>query len=223
MANSESWIKLVKSGDLEAVAAALQRDPSQADSHDENGVPVTMLALYYGQTETAHLIASQKTSLDIFEAAALGETKRVETLLAADSGMARSIAPDGFAALGLACFFGQVAAARLLLAAGADPNQPADNPTRVTPLHSAAASIIPAAAAPLCELLLAAGAQVNARQQGDFTALHAAAQNGDLALLDLLLAHGADPGIRSAAGLTAHDYAFAAGHAEAAARLAAAA
>jgi ankyrin repeat protein len=219
MVNNDTWLTLVKSGDSEAVAAALQRDLGLANRRDENGIPATLLALYFGHAETARLIANHKTKLDIFEAAALGETIQLENLLDSHPDSARSVASDGFSPLGLACFFGQVTAARLLLAAGADPNQPADNPTRVMPLHSAAASTDPSAAVPLCKLLLEAGAQVNARQQGGFTALHAAAQNGNMELIDLLLAHGADPGAHSAAGLTASDYAAAAGHAAAAARL----
>jgi ankyrin repeat/protein kinase domain-containing protein 1 len=41
-------------------------------------------------------------------------------------------------------------------------------------------------------LLLEHGALVNARQHGGWTPIHAAAQNGDRAMVELLLRHHAD-------------------------------
>jgi ankyrin repeat protein len=41
---------------------------------------------------------------------------------------------------------------------------------------------------------LDAGADPNAKQSGGWTPLHAAAMNGNLELVELLLARGADPG-----------------------------
>ena len=46
------------------------------------------------------------------------------------------------------------------------------------------------------------GADANARQQGGFTPLHAAAQHGDRRLAELLLAAGADPQLVNDAGQT---------------------
>ncbi len=43
------------------------------------------------------------------------------------------------------------------------------------------------------EILLAAGADPNARQSGGWTPLHGAAHNGDVASVALLLTAGADP------------------------------
>jgi ankyrin repeat protein len=43
---------------------------------------------------------------------------------------------------------------------------------------------------------------VNARQQGGWAPIHAAAQNGDRALVELLLKHGADPNLANDAGKT---------------------
>ncbi len=57
----------------------------------------------------------------------------------------------------------------------------------MTPLHSAAAG----GSAEIVHVLLAAGADANARQNLGFTALHAAAQNGDAAMARDLLDHGA--------------------------------
>jgi uncharacterized protein len=59
--------------------------------------------------------------------------------------------------------------------------------TRVRPLHSAAAG----GHLECCRLLIAAGAEVHAEEGGGFTALDAARQNGDDALVSLLSAAGA--------------------------------
>lgn len=70
-------------------------------------------------------------------------------------------------------------------------------------------------------LLLERGAPVDARQgqEGGFTPLMEAALNGQLELIDLLLRHGAEPGLRDADGLSAGDHARTRGHEEAVRRL----
>jgi uncharacterized protein len=127
----------------------------------------------------------------VFEAAALGRLDRLGQLLADDPGLARSRTPDGFTALHLAAFFGPAGAVEILLEAGADPHAVAENPIKVQALHSAAAVGNLEAA----RMLLEAGADPNAVQQDDFRPLDAALQNGDDELRDLLLQHGADPGL----------------------------
>jgi ankyrin repeat protein len=60
---------------------------------------------------------------------------------------------------------------------------------------------------------------VNARQRHGYTPLHAAAQNGDAEMTEMLLAAGADPSARTDDGQTPADLATASGHAELASRL----
>jgi ankyrin repeat protein len=62
--------------------------------------------------------------------------------------------------------------------------------------------------------LIAAGADVNAKQQDDFTALHEAAQNGDREIVDALLAAGADPSLTLSGGERPADLARTHGHPE---------
>ena len=112
---------------------------------------------------------------------------------------------------------GDNAALRLLLAHGARVD--AANYTGVTPLMTAAGVghgsnptrgryKTETEALESLELLLAAGADINARGLGDQTALHGAARKGWTQVAKYLIEHGADPAAVDAQGLTALDYAM---------------
>lgn len=175
-----------------------------------------LAAVYRGDEARVEEILAAGPELDIFEAAAVGRSDRVEQLLDADPGRVSSWTEDGFTSLHLAAFFRRPETARLLVERGALIDVVARNEElRVTPLQSAAAAREEETAA----LLLERGADPNVRQRGGFTALHAAAQNGDDPLVALLLAHRADPALRTDDGRTAADIARDAGHTELAARL----
>ena len=149
-------------------------------------------ALYRGDDVTGLLAGNPE--LDVFEAAALGRTERLRELLDEEPAQANAFGDDGFQPLGLACFFGHVEAARLLLDRGADPNSLARNEhVQAGPLHSASASENkgPETRYELCELLLDHGADPNLEQGGGFTVRDAARQNGDERLEELLLTRGA--------------------------------
>jgi ankyrin repeat protein len=77
----------------------------------------------------------------------------------------------------------------VLLEHGADPSAVAENEMRVQPLHSAAA----VDANETARLLLDAGADANAEQQGGFRPIDAAVQNGNDELYALLVGRGAEP------------------------------
>ncbi len=208
-------MEAIERGDEAEVARLLESDPRVAEERDENGVSALLQAQYRGQRRIVALVSDARGGLDIFEAAALGDARRLERALAKRPDDVRAWSPDGFTALHFAAFFGHRIGADLLLAAGADPNAEARNPTRVRPLHSGVAGPDPMMAG----TLLAMGADVNAQQQGGYTALHAAAKHGNPPLIDLLLEAGADAGIRTDGGSSAADVARAAGHIELADRL----
>ena len=167
-------------------------------------------ALYHGQADAARRLAADAPadSLSIHEAAALGDAETLTARLSADPSAVNAWSSDGFQPLGLACFFGQPAAAALLLAHGADVNEPARHPFHVAAIHAALAGPEPT----LARLLVANGADVNARQQGGVTPLQEAAHRGARDLAELLLEHGADPTATDDQARTAADHARAQQH-----------
>ena len=208
------FLETVQQGAFEQVQQRLLADPELAYAENDAGVSALLLAVYQGKAEIARLIqasraaADEQADLNIFEAAALGDLERVETLVVEQPDQANAFSPDGFQPLGLAVFFGHSEVAAYLIAFGAHVNSRSQNAQRVYPLNSAAA----AGNLSAVRLLLANGAQVDSRQAGDFTPLHSAAQNGQYELVELLVFHGADPQARDANGHTPADLAREAGH-----------
>jgi ankyrin repeat protein len=211
---TDAFFAAVDAGDVDAVTAALRDDAKLADARDDQGVSAVRHALYRGQREVATAIAEAAATLDGFDLAALGDGERLRALLAHDPLAAYAFSEDGFTALHFAAFLGGPDVARALLDAGADVNAVARNAMAVQPLHSAAAG-----RREVCALLLDAGASADARQQGGFTPLHEAALNGDDALVDALLSHGADPSLTDDDDNTAADHAARNGHRSLAERL----
>ena len=153
-------------------------------------------ALHSGrETRVAELLA-KNPKLNVFEAAALGRADRLRELLEQDPQLANAFGDDGFQPLPLACFYGHVEAARVLLDHDADPNTLAKNERiQSNALHAAAASENKDEETryELCELLLDRGADPNARQGiGGFRAIDSARENGDKRLLQLLKERGAE-------------------------------
>ena len=152
-------------------------------------------------------------------AAQAGDTARLQRLLAQDAGPINAIGPGGWTPLHLAVYFGHREAAALLLDHGADVHAWSENESHNQPLHAATAGSpkdgIPAIAA----LLLAHGADVNARQHGGWTPLHAAADDGPLDLITLLLDAGAGVTVANDYGETALSLARKHGREDAAALL----
>jgi uncharacterized protein len=147
-------------------------------------------ALYRGDQERVGKLLAEAPELNVFEAAAFGRTDRLRRLLAGAPSLANAYGDDGFQPLGLACFFGHVEAAQVLLEHGADPNTLARNEhIQTNALHAAAASENkgPGVRYELCKLLLDHGADPSIPQgNSEFRAIDAARQDGDIALESLL-------------------------------------
>lgn len=198
----------IQAGDADRLQELLDEDPARAAVRHASGATPLMFTLYMRRPDLADIVRASLPSLDLYEAAAIGDEIRVEGLLRADAGAARAWSPDGFTALHFAAFFGRLAIVRRLLAAGADPAAVSRNDMRVQPLHSA----VSARANDIAALLLQAGAPADAAQQKNWTALMSAGVHGDEELVDLLLAHGASRDFRDDEGRTASDMAMEKGH-----------
>jgi uncharacterized protein len=150
-------------------------------------------ALYRGNRAEADRLAADR-QLSVFEAAGLGRTDQLRELLDEDPTRANTFGDDGFHPLGLACFFGNVDAARLLLERGADVNALSRNEQiQTAAIHAAAAGSDEPTRYELIALVLDHGADPNLEQGGGFRAIDAARQNGDTRIEQLLLDHGATP------------------------------
>jgi ankyrin repeat protein len=152
-----------------------------------------LAAIYRGDRDEAERLAAG-SELDVFEAAALGRTDRLQDLLDEDPARANAFGDDGFHPLGLACFFGHADAARLLLERGADVNALSRNEhVQTAAIHAAAAGV--GTGEPvryeLVKLVLEHGADPNLPQGGGFRAIDAARQNGDERVEQLLVEYGA--------------------------------
>jgi uncharacterized protein len=203
-------LEAVRKGDAAKVRSLLEQDPSLAGARDEQGVSAALLAHYHGRGDLARLLEDrQRDQLDVFEAAAANDAAQLEALLDRDRSLANAFAADGFQPLGLAAFFGGKEAVSILLEHGADPNTFSRNEMHVAPLHSAVAD---EGQQETAELLIRAGADVNARQRHDWTPLHGAAHAGSVVLVRMMLERGADPKLRNREGKTALDIARERGH-----------
>ena len=185
-------IDAAMTGDVTRVREILQQSPSSAAVRAQGGESALMAALYNGHRDLANEIADAQVaagdSLDVFAAAALGRSNQLERALT-DAGAIAAYSYDGWTALHLAAFFGQLDAAARLLEAGARLAAVSRNPLANTPLHAAVAGGHP----DVSVFLIARGADVNATDAGSHTPLHIAAENGQVPVVEALLAQGADP------------------------------
>lgn len=207
-----SITEAIQKGTMTPLEKSLAGNPLLAAGTTPDGVSLLLFALYNRNTEAAELIKKYKPSLDVYEAVCCGDLERVRAFIDPSPERINQPSPDGFSLLGYACFFGQETIARYLVEKGAAIDAPSVNSFKVAPLHSAAAI----SSYPLVKLLVEKGANVNARQQGNFTALHAAAGHGVPEIVALLLEKGADAEATTDAGETALSIAEKKGHADAA-------
>jgi ankyrin repeat protein len=201
--DNQQMIAAIKQGDLFTVQEYLSANRSLKDARDEQGTPAILLALYYGEVAIANLLLENGAQVNWFTAAALGDVSNLAQWLADDPQRLNSFSPDGFQAIGLAAFFAREDAVRWMIEHGAQVNTPSHNNLQVPPLISA----VVRGSLPIARMLLEAGAEVQATEQGGFTALHAAAQNGSLELVELLLGYDAKTDARLQNGQTPLDLA----------------
>jgi ankyrin repeat protein len=213
---SQHFVSLVRRGVTSEIAEMVKQDPSIAQSRDAQGVSALLWAVYSGQTVVKEFLLSGLETLDIHEAAAVGDAARLNSLLTADPALVHAISSDGWTPLHLAAAFGGPEAVALLLAHGAQVEAVARGAMQNQALHAAIAL---SASPETVRLLIAHGANVNAKQAGGYVPLHQAASAGKVELVEVLLAAGADASALCDRGKTPANYADDKGHAELGRRL----
>lgn len=208
MTTREAMFLTLKDNDLDGLRAILDAEPGSEDMGDENGISFLMQTLYYRKPEMAALVRARRREITWHEAAALGETQRLTRLLAMEPALINSYAGDGFTALHLTSFFGEPESLKVLISHGANPNLISLNPMKLAAIHSATAGGHTACVKELAE----AGADLNLKQHGGYTALMSAASQGNAEITKLLLDKGADPALRDDKNSTASDHATRGGH-----------
>jgi uncharacterized protein len=172
-----SIFELIDAGDANAVRQRLAEEPDAAAAHDEQGLTVLMRAAYRGG-DMLDAVRAANPPLEPFDRIMVGEA---DGLPAPDAW-----SPDGFTPLHLAAFAHNAEAARRLLEAGADPDVVSTASfARVTPLGTCAF----AGATEVARVLLAHGADPTISEDGRFTPLDAALENGNEELAALLREH----------------------------------
>jgi len=210
MTSLETLLDAIKRKDVAPVTRALDAEPGLVEARTVGGQTPAIVAIYWRAPEILALLRARGAELDVFEAAAAGDAERVRTLLAANASLRDAHAPDGWTPLHLAGHFRQTSVIDVLLAHGADVNAVSRNVDANAPLHAAAAG---GADTTVMRRLVAAGARVNHRQSGGYTALHEVAAIGNADVARLLLDAGGEPEARNTEGRTPGELAREAGHA----------
>lgn len=187
---SQYLLKLIQQGATAEIASTVEADPTLASWKDAQGVSALLWSMYLNQPLIRDFFLSQLADIDIFEAAAIGDTARLTGHLLADPSVANSFSADGWTPLHLAAAFAAPEAVQTLLNCGAKVDLVSKNPQRNLPLHACLAL---GKNAEIAELLLAHGTDPDVPQSGGFTPLIQAAVANRRDLVDLLLSYGASP------------------------------
>ena len=202
--------KYIENGDGLAIDNLLHNNPSLAIQKTSHDISPLLLACYYKKHQLVKLILKHLDEVDIFEAVAADLIENTNKLLNEDPHLLNQYSPHGFTPLGMATHFGNENIVRFLLRNGADPNLASKNGYSVYPLYVATDLNFEG----ISKMLVEAGAEVNVIQASHMTPLHAAAKNGNIEMLILLLEKGALVDIKNDQGKTASDLAFEKGHRE---------
>jgi ankyrin repeat protein len=185
--DSEKFRQAVVTGDLPTVTSMLDRDPALRYARDASGVSVYTLACLQGHSKIAEEIAGRGLVLDIFEAAASGDSERANDLSKDDPGLAHHRLPDGRTPLHLAAEAGKAAMVTFFAMKGSDLSVGAESPLLAAvdyPDHAVASE--------MSMFLLMNASDPNARRRDGKTALELAQARGYDDLVQMLIHRGAE-------------------------------
>ncbi len=183
-----AFFKAVRGGDLRRLKTLLNSHPELANAKTDDGTSAILVALYGGHVKSAEFLRAHGAVLSIYDAAASGDVRRVEELLAEDPRLIGFLSHDGWTPLHLAAFFGSREVVDFLLDHGADMHVVSKNENSAMPLHSALANNQVETAT----LLIDRGADIEARQTTyEYTPLHYAAAQGLTTVAQRLIDLGA--------------------------------
>jgi len=210
MGDAEELLTAAQKNDLAKASAILDRNPSLLRMRTPNGTLV-LTATFYGASDVLKLLLARtpEDALNLYEAATVGNARRLKTILGQSRVRVNEANEEGFDPLGLAAFFGHSEAVKVLLEHGADVNQ--KPPSRFA--NTAVDSAVAGDHADVVRILLAAGANPNVRSEANYTTLHKAAAHGNLEIVRMLLDRGADVHAVRDGGHTPLDDAMEKGHA----------
>ena len=167
--------EVIDSGDADAVRAFLTESPGAIDQQDEQGLSVVMRAAYRGLLD---VVLAHDPPLGPFDRIVAGKSDGLPG--------PGDRTPDGFTGLHLAAFVNNVAAARALLDAGADPDALATASfARVTPLGTCSF----AGSIDVARVLLEHGADPRIGEDGTYTVEAEAIARGNEELAALIREH----------------------------------
>ncbi|HTZ47891.1 MAG TPA: ankyrin repeat domain-containing protein [Verrucomicrobiae bacterium] len=189
----------IRAGDSASVRSLLNSDPSLVSAKNNSGVSAVLMSAYCGRQEIRDLLLARGATLEMHDAAAVGNLERVKELVEGNPVLAKAFSPDGFPVVALATVFGHLAVARYLAEQGADINAPANNDSGYNALTGAVAG----GHTEIVRWLLESGANANYRYGAGYSPLLTAAANGHLEIVKLLVAHHADANAISSDGKSA--------------------
>jgi uncharacterized protein len=205
---TREFFDAVRAGDAAKVREMLARDRSLANAKTETGFSAVIVAKVRGHDAVLREVLAANPTLDIHDAAYIGDLRRARHLLDADPSLIDSFSSDGFTALDLASYFGHAELVASLVERGAKVEHEIRNENEFTALTGAVAE----GHRRIAKTLLERGANVNHRYSEGATPLITASFNGDAEMVKLLLAHGARAEVANDAGQTASDVAADRGH-----------
>jgi uncharacterized protein len=197
--SSAALFEAIRVGNSASVHSLLASDPSLASAKNDSGVSAVLMSAYSGRQDIRDLLVARGATLEIHDAAAVGNLKRAEELVEGNPALAKAFSPDGFPVVALAAVFGHLAVTRYLIEHGADINASATNGSGYNALTGAVAS----GHTEIVRWLLEHGANPNYRYGAGYSPLLTAAANGHLEIIKLLLAQGADASATTNGGKSA--------------------